>query len=185
MVTTCYTCYPETFHWHPPRQRGTFRFPPAEARLFPAPLCPSLCDPMPSFSTLPPTVPPLHPPSSLQVQQIREDREHTDAVLLLTTACCEASPDLLVDPCLELSLFQDSEKRPLVEGRPGPCASSLVVLTLKPSLLPSHFLLVITLKVFLTTLEQKPRKQGTLQCDDSSSSKTLLKCQGISFLSFS
>lgn len=143
---------------------------------------------MPSLysSSLPPTVPPLHPPSSLQVQQIREDRAHTDAVLLLTTACCEASPNLLVDPCLELSLFQDSEKRPLVEGRPGPCASSsLVVLTLKPSLLPSHFLLVITLKVFLTTLEQKPRKQGTLQCDDSSSSKTLPKCQGISFLSFS
>lgn len=69
----------------------------------------------------------------------------TDAISVLTAACCAASADLLVDPCLELSLFQDSEKRPLLVGRPGPCASSRVVFTLKPSLLPSHLRLVMAL----------------------------------------
>lgn len=73
----------------------------------------------------------------------------TDAIPVLTAACCAARPDLLVDPCLELNLFQDSEKRPLLVGRPGPCVSSRVVFTLKPSRLPSHLRLVMALNTGL------------------------------------
>lgn len=40
----------------------------------------------------------------------------------LTGGCWELSAPLLVEPPLELSLFQDSEKRPLAVGRPGPDA---------------------------------------------------------------
>ncbi|CAL8330190.1 unnamed protein product [Arctogadus glacialis] len=38
----------------------------------------------------------------------------------LTGGCWELSAPLLVEPPLELSLFQDSEKRPLALGRPVP-----------------------------------------------------------------
>lgn len=40
----------------------------------------------------------------------------------LTSGCWELSAPLLVEPPLELSLFHDSEKRPLVVERPGPDA---------------------------------------------------------------
>lgn len=67
----------------------------------------------------------------------------------LTGGCWELSPPLLVDPPLELSLFHDSEKRPLVVGRPGPDvpdatdASSRVEngLSLRNSLRSVHFFL--------------------------------------------
>lgn len=59
------------------------------------------------------------------------------------------SAPLLVDPPLELSLFHDSEKRPLVVGRPGPDVpdatdeSSRVEngRSLRNSLLSAHFFL--------------------------------------------
>lgn len=46
------------------------------------------------------------------------------ASVSLTGGCWELSAPLLVEPPLELSLFQDSEKRPLVVGRPGPSDDS-------------------------------------------------------------
>lgn len=87
-----------------------------------------------------------HPPANLCQPPVEPQ---TDAIPVLTAACCAASPDFLVDPCLELSLFQDSEKRPLLVGRPAPCTSSRVVFTLKPSLLPSHLRLVMALNAGL------------------------------------
>lgn len=67
----------------------------------------------------------------------------------LTVSCWELSAPLLVDPPLELSLFHDSEKRPLVVGRPGPDVpgatdeSSLVEngRSLRSSLRSAHFFL--------------------------------------------
>lgn len=67
----------------------------------------------------------------------------------LTGGCWELSAPLLVDPPLELSLFHDSEKRPLVVGRPGPDVpdatdeSSLVEngRSLRSSLCSDHFFL--------------------------------------------
>lgn len=70
----------------------------------------------------------------------------------LTVSCWELSAPLLVDPPLELSLFHDSEKRPLEVGRPGPAGpdvpdatdeSSLVEngRSLRSSLRSAHFFL--------------------------------------------
>ncbi|KAJ8414967.1 hypothetical protein AAFF_G00024900 [Aldrovandia affinis] len=42
----------------------------------------------------------------------------------LTEGCWEASPDLLVEPCLELSLFQDSENLPRLVRLPATGGSS-------------------------------------------------------------
>lgn len=115
-----------------------------ESFLPPTPIAPHTFTPCGNPNPCPPPshTSPCHPPANPCQPPVEPQ---TDAVPVLTAACCAASPDLLVDPCLELSLFQDSEKRPLLVERPGPCASSRVVFTLKPSLLPSHLRLVMAL----------------------------------------